>query len=274
MAYNRKGKNDKPNVLIEFIEYIKSEIEKRGAQKYVLFGAAGLAVFVIIIAATLNAGKNNTKSADKDSEGVIAVTPSVETVSEEGVKNPLLENALPDINDLMKTYFDVKLTGDLETYNKIVDSEEEMTQEKLEQSQELIEAYDNITCYTKQGLLDNTYIVFVTFDIKFKNIETLAPALRRHFIMMDEEGNPYIYERELDGEVKTYTQELCNDADVSALYTDVDKRLAAAKKSDEELEKLFQLFEKALSPEDETGAFKEGSSEPDSADSETTKAAD
>ncbi len=38
-----------------------------------------------------------------------------------------------------------------------------------------IECYNNLTCYTKDGIDPNTYYLYVCYDVKFKDIDTMAP---------------------------------------------------------------------------------------------------
>ena len=40
-----------------------------------------------------------------------------------------------------------------------------------------IEEYRNVEVYTKPGLDENTYVVFASYDLKFKDVETPAPGL-------------------------------------------------------------------------------------------------
>lgn len=242
MAYDRKDKKKRPNGFIELIEYIKEEIKERKAEKIVMYAGIGA---VIIIGATLvfTLGKKGGGKVKPDPKPVITIDDSTTGDSQEEKNlNPFEENAYPEINELINTYYKALEEYDADTYNQIVDSEKDMTVERLKKSGEFIEGYQNITIYTKKGLLDDSYIAFISFDIKFINIETLAPSLVQRYICKDDQGNVYIYDGDLDGEVNTYIQEMMESDDVKELSKDVDSRFNAAVASDQLLADLLQHF--------------------------------
>ena len=51
---------------------------------------------------------------------------------------------------------------------------------------------DSITCYTKTGADDSSFIVIVAFDLKYKNVDTAAPGLDCFYVKTNEQGKYYI----------------------------------------------------------------------------------
>ncbi|RHP32737.1 SH3 domain-containing protein [Lachnotalea sp. AF33-28] len=208
----------------------KKFIEKYG--KYMILGAVALLLVIILIVSALTkkpevpAGQTVEPTTDE------AVTEPAET------EPPLQEDAYPEINKLFETYFTAKKELNVDQLNSIVVQEEPYTLEEIEKEGEYIENYQNIKCYTKPGLQDNTYLVYVYFEIKFMNIDTPAPGMVQQLVCMNSDGTLYINAGKVDADVKSYMDEVYNSQDVRALITSVEEKLQQAMSADENLLKL------------------------------------
>ena len=108
-------------------------------------------------------------------------------------------------------------------------------------SNKYVKKYKNIECYTKPGLDENTYVVFVYYEIKFKNIKTTAPGIDILYVMRDPETSlVYIHNGATsNNEIKNYILAMENDEDVAKLYKETDEALKKAIKKDKDLSALF-----------------------------------
>ena len=52
----------------------------------------------------------------------------------------------------------------------------------------IVESYDNLAVYMTEGLEDNEYVAFVYNDVKFNNINTMAPSVDCFYLVMGEDG--------------------------------------------------------------------------------------
>jgi len=242
MLYNQKNKKQRPNGLAELVDYIKAEIKRRKAEKLVLFAGIIILLGIVVVLVNVIGNKNSKSSRTEPSEIITVQDPTDESSLQEGDWNLLEENAYPEINELVNTYFTALKERDADTINKIVVAEEEATVEKLQISEKYVEDYRNIVVYTKKGLLDDTYIAFLYYDVKFFDIDTLAPALGKKYVVRDEQGDVYMYSGALDGEVQSYIQEMMKADDVVALSEDVDKRYQQAIESDQLLADFLQTM--------------------------------
>lgn len=249
MAYNQRNKKKKPNGFVELIEYIIEEIKKRNAQKYVITAGIGVVLLIAVVIIVNSANKESSSAEPSSDDVIIASDTSGESTEEEAV-NPLEKDAYPEINKLFETYFKALIESDTETFNKIVDSDADVTEDQMKTKTEFIENYQNIACYTKKGLVEDTFIVFVYFEVKFPKIETPAPSLMWRSVRLDENGDPYIDEKTLaekdtEGEAQAYLQEILRSEEVLALSDDVNKKLEEAQKEDEALADLMDYIVKA-----------------------------
>lgn len=179
---------------------------------------------------------------DKTDENVDS-TEIIKTNTQEPTEDPsyyeLKQDAIPALNDLIATYFTAMENCDVEQYTNVVTGDD-MTAEKLEKKGEYIESYQNITCYTKPGMTDGTYIVYVYYEVKFYNIDTLAPALSQLYVCSNEDGTMYIYAGSLDGELSAYINTMNSAEDVLTLNGETEEKLQAALDSNEKLLLLVQ----------------------------------
>ena len=40
-----------------------------------------------------------------------------------------------------------------------------------------VQDYQDVTCYTRKGLTEDSFVVYVTYDVKFNRVDTLAPGI-------------------------------------------------------------------------------------------------
>ena len=218
---------------------------------------------LVIVAAITLTGKKKGEAAEAEAANVVAQQeeePSGAVVSavssEEGVAgvevNVLEKDAHEDVNTIVKQYYDYMSAGDMEGMATVVDEISDDERNRILGSQGLVEGYQNISCYTKKGLEENSYVVFVYYELKFQQIDTAAPGLSPLYVYTNEEGNLCIMKKEASDELTAYVGQIAEGEDVKALRTEVKEKYEAAKAADENLAKQEERYVRLSSePEEE-----------------------
>ena len=122
------------------------------------------------------------------------------------------------------------------------------------------DGYENIACYTKQGAAEGSYLVYVSYDLKFKNVETLAPGLFRAYVITNEDGTLQLVDSSLQGEEVLQEFEAAEKTDeLILLRTQIYAKLRQALETDSDLAGVYGVLQKNPSV-GETQESKEGSS--------------
>lgn len=215
-------------------------------------------------------------SEEAGSEKETDVIPIDDTTAAPEASVDLTESDDADLKVLFDTYFTALAKGDTESLEKIMVNVPD--QASMKKEQEYIEKYENIKCYSKDGLLDGTKVAYVYYEVKFKNIDTLAPSMIREYICTNEDGKIYINNGTVDGEVATWLDEVQNSESTQELVKDVNEKLKKAASSDEKLTALIASLnegagkpEEVAKTEDTTAKTEESSAAESSAAQESSK---
>ena len=213
--------------------------------KYIAVIAVALILIILIVfSGKKKDGGETTTGANTE---VIGISEAKETESTEN-PNALKEDAYPEINQLINTYFTALRDQDVETLSNIMETNGEIDEEKIRKEGEYIEDYRNIKCYTREGIVEGTYIVFPYYDIKFLNVDTLAPSMIWLYVCTNEDGSLYINKSTFDGEVAAYIDEVCNSDEAKALMEQVETSFTAALQQDETLNQFVTKLREGADP--------------------------
>lgn len=212
--------------------------------KYIAVIAVALILIIIIV---FSGKKQDTGTTTGANTEVIGISEANETASTEN-PNALKEDAYPEINQLINTYFTALRDQDVETLSNIMETNGEIDEEKIRKEGEYIEDYRNIKCYTREGIVEGTYIVFPYYDIKFLNVDTLAPSMIWLYVCTNEDGSLYINKSTFDGEVAAYIDEVCNSEEAKQLVESVESSFAAAMEQDETLAQFVTKLREGADP--------------------------
>lgn len=216
----------------------KKTVKRKGRLKRLLPYLAIILVAAALVAAVILVTNRNGFNEDNLPSAV-----ELERDTKEEIQNNRMEkDTNPAIAQIVQRYFQAAKTADADTLNQIVETDVPFDAERLKQESEYIESYSNISCYSIDGIVDNTYIVYVYFEYKFLSIETKAPSLIRFYICENPDGTMYINNRAWDGEVSTYMQEVANWQEVRDLNTEVNNKYKAALDADEKLKQFCAML--------------------------------
>ena len=227
------SQNNFKKKVVSFLERMKED------RTFAMYVVCGIAVAVVIIVLAIVFLVSNGKNKQEDSQSVSANTVSgnVETVSAGYVVKDenLAENAFENVNALINTYFVALAEGDKATISSLKLNSDEKELIKIEKKSAYIENFQNIKVYTKSGPIENSYVAFVYYEIKFANLNTLAPGLTTLYICTNPDGQLYIYDGELDQNVTNYIKAVAASADVVALFSEVEVKYNEAVAADADL---------------------------------------
>lgn len=177
-----------------------------------------------VAAGTLYAGEKSAK--DDKAQAVSVQNEDVQTVNEGWQKakdNPLREETDSGITKAVRKYYE----------------------ERTAQSP-FAEGYENLKTYTKRGKYKDTYLAFVRYDMKIKDIYTMAPGLEILYIEPDEETGELCVEEEMpDQETREASQLLASQEDAGQLMTEVQAAYDGAVASDAILAEALSDLEEA-----------------------------
>lgn len=206
-----------------------------------------IAACLVIAAGGSIIGSSRNKSTEEAAEGTVlgtSVTEDAEATEDQAVEeaNPLEQDAYPEVNELVQKYYEDMSAGDVEGLASVEDQISEEEQNRILRSKDLVEGYQNISCYTKKGLEDGSYLVFVYYELKFAQIDTPAPGLSPLYVYTNDEGNLVIFNGEASDELNAYVEKVAQDDDVLALREEVKTKYEEAKAADENLAKQEERY--------------------------------
>lgn len=217
--------------LAEAVEFCKKNVR--------YLSAAGL---FIVLAIVLVKGSISGTMDVADSEAVVAETETQEDYA---------KDAYPAINELISGYYTAYANGDTKTLETLAEPISDAEKSFITVFSQYVDNYENISCYTKQGLDQASYIVSVSLELKFKDVETTAPGLDFFYIQTKEDGSLYIdnlysqfnlshEEQALDDDIVALIEDFKQQSDVIALSNDIQQKYDAAVASDESLKNMME----------------------------------
>lgn len=145
---------------------------------------------------------------------------TVETVNVAANGNEVVAmelNAYPAVNELIGTYYDALEAGDSEAALKINSHLTETEQLYIQEMGKVIDRFTTIEVYTKPGPVDNSFLTYVYYEVKFKGSEVEGPGMTAYYVCCDEEGSYYINEGRESEEITSYIEEMSLQDDVVEL---------------------------------------------------------
>lgn len=168
----------------------------------------------------------------------------------------------PKVNGLIKNYLNAEVNCDIDTLKMYVNDIEKYSLADLQKKFSCVEYFENIKCYTIDGLRENSYVVFVYREYKMQGIESLIPSVVQLYVCENESGELVVYSGNVDYEVSEYIKNTENNKYVLELVDMVNNKLEQLKKKDNSvkdfLDKLSNAADDASSDENEEGNNGEG----------------
>ncbi len=215
--------------------------------RYILLGLALILVLVIAVVgiraiSNIATGTGSpsvstqTETQPDTASDVIVETDAAEPASAAG---SLVQNDARVLT-MMTAYYNARTNGDTEVLRQLNPSMEE--QEAANLANSYVEGYENISTYSKPGLTDGSYIVYVCYDGKVKDIDTLVPSLIEFYVMTDNDGNLYIADTEGDAQIKAFCEESGQTPEVQSLVERVSQSLQQARSADPALDDFMKQY--------------------------------
>ena len=208
-------------MITDVMEVIMKENRKKGSQDAgsrsrmtVIAVCALLAVAAAAAGAVYGGDKAAQDSArDRKAQAVSVQSEDVQTENkgwQEAESNPLTEETDSQITEAVRRYYE----------------------ERTAQSP-FAEGYENLRIYTKRAKYRDTYLAFVRYDMKIKDIYTMVPGLETLYIGEDKEtGKPCVEEELPDEDTKDAAQLLASQEDAARLMDQVQAAYDQAVASD------------------------------------------
>lgn len=212
------------------------------------------------IKSTLAENKEESDTADADISGsdmkAASIMPTATPTPTEAPKKTekeiirekagtLEKNAYKDVNKLIKNYLNAKLSKKIDNFKSLVNNVDYIDLTDIKRKTKYIEKYKNVVCYTKKGPEEGSYIVYAYHEVKFKGIDTLAPAMNQFYVKTDKDGKPYIYLGEIDSDTEKYIDVVKESSDVMKLINNVNDKLQTAVKNDKALYEFYVKLEES-----------------------------
>lgn len=150
------------------------------------------------------------------------------------------------INQLISDYFEAKKTVNMEALTMLVSDVNQIDREKFTTMAAYVEDYQNIDCYVIKNEETDACRVYVKYDMKLKNIDTLAPCLSAFYVTTTSEGGYAIYLSALDETQEDFISAADKNMEIIDLKEEVSDSLQAAIEKDASFKQFYQKMDKEI----------------------------
>lgn len=204
----------------------------------------------VIITVVIAVNANHREALEKEAEQAAMALSLEETeTSEDGLVTPeyeLEENAHPEINNLVRAYYDAQAAGDIDVISKMNTYLDEIEIIKVQEMSKYVDSYPVLDVYTKPGLTENSYVAYVCSKVKFSEMEQELPGMQTFYIGLGEDGNYFINDGTNDKTIRNYITEITLQDDVVDLNNRVVVEYNELLAEDEELEEYIAYLREKI----------------------------
>jgi len=233
----QQGMKEKMRSLIEWCKDIGGLIKENRNVVIAIVIFLALVVVAFVVSASLGEKSPSAEAV------VIAETTDVASTEEATTMTvpdePLQEDAFAEVNELIVKYYQAMADGDVATLTTIATGLDEKEQIKIVKKSEYVENYPTVTCYTKQGPIADSYIVYAYYEVKLVDFETLTPGMNALYVCKNEEGTYYINGDTQPDEIIEYCELVSAQDDVVDLINTVQVKYNEVKSTDEKLSEFL-----------------------------------
>lgn len=175
-------------------------------------------------------------------------------------------NAYEELNELINTYFEAYVNADFDALSEIATPITDMEKSYITTLSNYYEEYQDVVCYTKHGLSKDSFIVSACFNIKFVDLDVVAPSMVLFYVQTNEAGELYINnlysdfnmqysELAINRDVFTALRKYTTQDDYLELYNNVETAFNQLIKENEEVYVLTKRIIPAIRQEWEDNVY-------------------
>lgn len=232
-------KKKKENAIVNWFKDVATLIKNNKKITIIILAVVVLVVAAVVVSSVL-AKKN---AAD---ENVAVETENIPGDQYVITDEPLEVDAYPEINDLMRKYYDASAAGDVATIESIKVPVDDKEKTIITKKAEYVESYPTVTCYTKKGPVEGSFLVFAYYEVKLVDYESVAPGLNAWYVCKRDDGTYYINDDEQDEKLADYCKVICVQDDVVDLNNTVNVKFNEVVAADTELASFLELLPELL----------------------------
>lgn len=189
-------------------------------------------VLIVVVIVLLLQKKESNRAAKQDD---VAVSDSIDNGEYALPDGEAEVDAYENVNRFVSDYYAVMSEGNVEAYVSMRDETDETEKIRMQMKSNYIEQYVVNNVYTKPGPVEGSFVAFVYFDVKFFDVETLAPGLTTLYLTPKEGGELCVGIAAQDDRVSAYIEGILAQEDVEDIFTMVKVKYAEAVDGDEVL---------------------------------------
>ena len=210
-------------------------------------------VVCVLLTVVVAVNANHREALENEAkEAAMAVSAEESGSTVEGLEAPVFEleeNAHPEINNLVRTYYDAQASGDIETISSLNKYLNEIETIRVEELSKYIDSYPVLDVYTKPGMTENTYVAYVYSEVQFTDMDQPLPGMQTYYIGMDEDGNYFINDGTYDDAIWNYIKEVTLQDDVVDLNNKVVVEYNELLAEDAELNEFIAYLKEKINEE-------------------------
>ena len=219
----------------------------------VLWSTLGVLIIALLAALIVtNINKSNDSKDDADKIKNLVEENTTEAATDETTdNNPVDENAFiaepadSPYNKVCESFLkNTYVQWNDEALSQICDNTQNLAKDNYTYLNKYIEDIKDINCYVGYETKAGKSLVFVTYNIKFANVSTCAPAMETLIMVKAQEGNGYlIHNYEVgDDDMDLYISNMQNNQNYLDLCSSINAQLSAAIESDADLKKICGIL--------------------------------
>lgn len=199
-------------------------------------------VTISLISPGSSNGKENTKQEKTDNNKLAQMNEDANLINEAGVEEKegeLEVSSEEDLNNLIETYLNCRLTGDENRLGEIVTDINDINMDEIKKIRMLISEYKNVECYTVETKQKGKYIVYIYYETLLSGVETPAPGFDRVYVITDSDGKLKLDFGLIPQEVRALMEESEKSEKVQKMIDTVNHKLEEAISKDEKLRSIY-----------------------------------
>ncbi len=206
-------------------------------------------IVCVLITIVVAVNANQKEALEKEAEQAamaVSVRDSAPSPGAEAPEYQLEENAYPELNNLIRSYYDAQAEGDIEKISSLNTYLNEIETIRVQELSKYIDSYPVLNIYTKPGMTENTYVAYVYSEVKFSDVDKPLPGMQTYYIGQDENGEYFINDGTYDDTIWNYIKEVTLQDDVVDLNNKVVVEYNELLAEDEELNEFIAYLKEKI----------------------------